>query len=101
MAPYVKVDFGERVHTSQWSQLLLPYIPIPNSSFTQPPKDAERDQFASLLGEPNVSPLALQSLWKEDLLEECVSRGMKTSFPERDGRGGGLHGVREEFVECC
>jgi hypothetical protein len=53
----VKVDFGERVHISRWSQLLF--------SDTQPAKEIERDEFATLLllDESTVSPLALQSLW--------------------------------------
>lgn len=148
LAPYVKVDFGERVHVSRWSQRLFP-------SSTQPPSEIERDELAVLLGEPTLSPLALLSLWnvispsagyprlssteitraiqgiegskyemggavdysafetnmrsaaqkivqfggidklcendttldydslsKEELLEECVSRGMSTAFPK-------------------
>jgi len=57
LAPYVKVDFGERVHISRWSQLLF--------SNTQPAKEIERDELATLLllGESTISPLALQSLW--------------------------------------
>jgi hypothetical protein len=150
LAPYVKVDFGERVHISRWSQLLF--------SNTQPAKEIERDELATLLllGDSTLSPLALQSLWnvispsagypklslteitraikgmegsayemggavnynvfetnmrsaaqtivqlggvdklkesdattinydsmsKEELLEECISRGMSTSFPK-------------------
>lgn len=149
LAPYVKVDFGGRVHVSRWSQRLFP-------SSTQPPSEIERDELAVLLGEPTLSPLALLSLWnvispsagyprlslteitraiqgmegskyemggavnysafetnmrsaaqkivqfggidklrenndttldydslsKEELLEECVSRGMSTAFPK-------------------
>lgn len=55
LAPYVKVDFGERVHISRWSQRLFPS--------TQPPSEIERDELAVLLGEPTLSPLALLSLW--------------------------------------
>lgn len=55
LAPYVKVDFGARVQSSAWSQILFPQ--------PDPPKAVERNDFAKLLGEPNVSPLALRSLW--------------------------------------
>ncbi len=148
IAPYVKLDFGERVHISQWSQRLFPG---PNSA-----REIERTELAFLLGERRFTPLALLSLWnvispspgyprlslaeisraiqgmegsayemggalnfsafetnmhnaaqhivqfggvdklwesdtgafdydsmsKEELLEECVSRGMRTTFPK-------------------
>ena len=150
LAPYVKVDFGERVHISRWSQCLFP------NNTQSPPREIERDELAILLGESTLSSLALQSLWnvispspgyprlslteitraikgmegsaydmggavnyvvfetnirsaaqsivqlggldklsgstastfdydsmsKEELLEECLSRGMSTSFPK-------------------
>lgn len=156
LAPYVMVNFGERVHASNWSRILFRQKTIEHPS---PRKEVEKDQFASLLGisgSSEASSLALQSLWdvlspsavyprlsttditqaikgmegsdyakggavnfasfergmigaadrivhpgsldgvngagkisldydsmsKEELLEECTSRGMKTSFPK-------------------
>mmetsp|Transcript_18588 Transcript_18588/g.25791 ORF Transcript_18588/g.25791 Transcript_18588/m.25791 type:complete len:220 (+) Transcript_18588:77-736(+) len=65
LAPYVKVDFGDRVESSKWSDVLFPFQGIPGSSFTQPPKDVEKDQLASMLEtSDDISPLAWQSLWK-------------------------------------
>lgn len=156
LAPYVMVNFGERVHASNWSRILFRQKTIDHPS---PRKEVEKDQFASLLGisgSSEASSLAVQSLWdvlspsagyprlsttditqaikgmegsdyakggavnfasfergmvgaadrivhpgsldgvngackisldydsmsKEELLEECTSRGMKTSFPK-------------------
>ena len=156
LAPYVMVNFGERVHASNWSRILFRQKTIEHPS---PRKEVEKDQFASLLGirgSSEASSLALQSLWdvlspsagyprlsttditqaikgmegsdyakggavnfasfergmigaadrivhpgsldgvngvgkisldydsmsKEELLEECTSRGMKTTFPK-------------------
>lgn len=43
LATYVKVDFGEKVHTSTWSTILLPYIKVAGSEYAQPPKEVERN----------------------------------------------------------
>lgn len=66
LAPYVNVDFGERVQTSKWSTLLFP----PASDETaakKKKKEVERKEFTTLLEEllssSSVSPLAIQSLW--------------------------------------
>jgi len=66
LAPYVKVDFCKRVHTSRWSELIFPPNLKSNDSEnnSQQSKEVERTQFvASLLEEPETSPLAIQSLW--------------------------------------
>jgi hypothetical protein len=57
LAPYVKVDFGERIQTSKWSTLFFP----PSSK-----KEIERNEFTTLLEQQSnndVSPLAIQALW--------------------------------------
>ncbi|KAL9181802.1 hypothetical protein ACHAXT_012145 [Thalassiosira profunda] len=54
LAPYAKVDFGEIVQTSTWSKLLFP---------SKEAKEVEKEGFAALLGTPDASPLAMQSLW--------------------------------------
>jgi len=58
LAPYVNVDFGERIQTSKWSTLLFPFT----SDDTK--KEIERKEFRTLLEQQsNVSPLAIQALW--------------------------------------
>ena len=74
LPPYVKVDFGDRVHVSKWSEILFPS--------SEDKKEVEKEEFLSLLvkaaaqsktaadeGETvgtaisEVSPLAIQALW--------------------------------------
>ena len=70
LAPYVKVDFGERVQSSKWSTLLFPTTSVENGGATKNimKKEVERKEFTSLLLGPNVnatitSPLVIQALW--------------------------------------
>mmetsp|Transcript_2349 Transcript_2349/g.5068 ORF Transcript_2349/g.5068 Transcript_2349/m.5068 type:complete len:305 (+) Transcript_2349:107-1021(+) len=58
LSPYVKVDFGNRVHTSKWSKILFP----------DGAKEVARDDFANLLArclgtELGVSDTAISALW--------------------------------------
>lgn len=60
------MDFCKRVHTSRWSELIFPPNLKSNDSEnnSQQSREVERTQFvASLLEEPETSPLAIQSLW--------------------------------------
>ena len=66
LAPYVKVDFCKRVHTSRWSELIFPPNLESNDSENNSlqSKEVEQTKFvASLLEEPDTSPLAIKSLW--------------------------------------
>ena len=54
LAPYVKVDFGDRIQVSTWSKVLFPDAET---------KEMERCDVEKLLGEPDVGELAMQSLW--------------------------------------
>lgn len=58
LPPYVKVDFGNRVHTSKWSKILFP----------DGAKEVARGDFANLLAkcfgtELGVSDTAISALW--------------------------------------
>lgn len=63
LAPYVSVDFGERIQTSKWSTLLF----APSDETAAKKKEVERKEFTTLLDQhlssSSVSPLAIQSLW--------------------------------------
>lgn len=67
LAPYVKVDFGERVQTSKWSTVLFPPTESANDDDegSAKKKEIERKEFTSILEqqEGNISPLAIQALW--------------------------------------
>jgi hypothetical protein len=52
IAPYVKVDFGEKIHTSTWSKLLF-----------SANNELEKDGLSSILNTNDVSNEALQALW--------------------------------------
>ena len=68
IAPYVKVDFGERVQTSKWSSFLFSSA---DESTNEKKKELEREEFTTLLKQQllssnnndDVSPLAIQALW--------------------------------------
>ena len=63
LAPYVTVDFGERIQTSKWSTLLFPPV---SEAAAEKKKEVERKEFTTLLEQQlssSVSPLAIQSLW--------------------------------------
>jgi hypothetical protein len=63
LAPYVTVDFGERIQTSKWSTLLFPSV---SEAAAEKKKEVERKEFTTLLEQQlssSVSPLAIQSLW--------------------------------------
>ncbi len=66
LAPYVNVDFGERIQTSKWSTLLFPPA-ADDSTAAKKKKEVERKEFTTLLEQQlsssSVSPLAIQSLW--------------------------------------
>lgn len=66
LAPYVNVDFGERIQTSKWSTLLFPPA-ADDSTLAKKKKEVERKEFTTLLEQQlsssSVSPLAIQSLW--------------------------------------
>ncbi|KAL7491495.1 hypothetical protein ACHAWT_000826 [Skeletonema menzelii] len=69
LAPYVTVDFGERMETSKWSALLFPPASSDEGDETAVAKkknEVERKEFTTLLEQQlssSVSPLAIQSLW--------------------------------------
>jgi len=71
LAPYVNVDFGERIQTSKWSTLLFPPASSDGSDdetvgAKKKKKDIERKEFTTLLDQQlstSISPLAIQSLW--------------------------------------
>jgi len=72
LAPYVNVDFGERIQTSKWSTLLFPPVSSDDSDddnkAAKKKKEVERKEFTTLLEEQqlsssSVSPLAIQALW--------------------------------------
>eukprot|EP00984_Skeletonema_dohrnii_P038623 scaffold42096_cov150-Skeletonema_dohrnii-CCMP3373.AAC.1 len=74
LAPYVNVDFGERIQTSKWSTLLFPPASSDDSDdddakpAKKKRKEVERKEFTTLLEQQlssssSVSPLAIQALW--------------------------------------
>mmetsp|Transcript_21446 Transcript_21446/g.32758 ORF Transcript_21446/g.32758 Transcript_21446/m.32758 type:complete len:306 (+) Transcript_21446:57-974(+) len=71
LAPYVNVDFGERIQTSKWSTLLFPPVSSDDSDddkAAKKKKEVERKEFTTLLEQQlssssSVSPLAIQALW--------------------------------------
>lgn len=68
LAPYVKVDFGERVQSSKWSAFLFPPPSEDDddeATKNSKKKELEREEFTTLLEKQlkNVSPLAVQALW--------------------------------------
>jgi len=73
LAPYVNVDFGERIQTSKWSTLLFPPASSDDSDdddkSAKKKKEVERKEFTTLLEQQLsssssvVSPLAIQALW--------------------------------------